>query len=157
MMSAQVLEIPPSTFSQRAFFVPGMANEGDALERWHEISSAMARLAHTDRKVQRLEFTNHGDRLVAEVGYELSDGMSKWLVLAIFEPPESSPDSPWKICMVRIRNGKVITRDPSWPVPRTAVLQAKDFGMPAKKDEIQNEDPALETAEATESTGGDEN
>lgn len=154
-MSAQVFELPPSTFSQRAFFVPGEAT--DTLERWHEISSAMARLAHTQRKVQRLEFTNHGDRLVAEVGYALSDGQNKWLVLAIFEPQENYPDSPWKICMFGISNGEGGVRDPSWPVPRNAVLQARDFSALSKKDDSEHEDLAQENAEATESTCGGPN
>lgn len=151
-MSAQVFELPPSTFSQRSFFVPGQAHESETLEKWQELSSH----PHSKRKVQRLIFTNNGDRYVAEVDYALSDEESRWLVAAIFEPQDQFPDSPWHIALLRIRNGEVVTR-PSWPVPRKEVLEAKDFAMPSKSDDIEHEDPARETADTAESVGGDKN
>lgn len=122
---------PPKTPAQRDFFVPGAeGSTADSLDAWRAFATEAVGGA-TDRKVQRLVYRHNGEVLISEVGYREHDGTATWLVTAIFEPKEpQGANSPWSISIVRIVNGKLVSRNPPIMVSQSDVIEVLDFLVP---------------------------
>jgi hypothetical protein len=122
---------PPKTTMQRDFFVPGAEEPiADSLDAWRAYATEAVGGA-TDRKVQRLVYRHNGEVLISEVGYREHDGTAAWLVTAIFEPRQPQGlNSPWSICVVRILNGKLVSRNPPILVSQSDVIEILDFRVP---------------------------
>jgi hypothetical protein len=122
---------PPKTTVQREFFVPGAEESiADSLDAWRAFATEAVGGA-TERKVQRLVYRHNGETLISEVGYREHDGTAAWLVTAIFEPNERPGlNSPWSICIVRIVNGNLVSRNPPILVSQSDVIDVLDFRAP---------------------------
>lgn len=122
---------PPRTTVQRDFFVPGAEKSiADSLDAWRAFATEAVGGA-TDRKVQRLVYRHNDETLISEVGYREHDRTATWLVTAIFEPRgPKGPNSPWSICIVRVVNGNLVSRNPPILVSQSNIIEVLDFRMP---------------------------
>ncbi|MBO3085172.1 hypothetical protein [Cellulomonas fengjieae] len=118
------LSYPPATVTRREFFVPPGSTGAHALEKWEAFKEGGGFFPTTERKIQRLVYSNWRGETTSEVGYLENDDIAEWLTTAIYEP---DGDYPFMVCIIRIASGTVVQRNPPILISRGDIHEVIDF------------------------------